>query len=271
MAAPFLKNVPTEREALLRSLLRGGAEIVAVDGNGLVAIGKPAGLLSHPNGPDVSGRRTPIAAPYDPVERAYRPPGGPPIYLLNRLDSATAGLLLLALEQPVARAVRESFRRCTVRKVYWAFAFAGRRLVKELWIDRLKKARDGERLRAAAGDREARTEVFLREMRSIGEFSLALLELRPITGRTHQLRYQCGRRQFPIVGDRTYGDFPLNRRAAEELSVRTLQLHSAEISLTYEVDGVSHGFSARSPALEDFLDWTKFSPKIFPAKLVKEG
>jgi 23S rRNA-/tRNA-specific pseudouridylate synthase len=228
-----------------------------MDGRGLIAIEKPAGLLSHPNGPGVD-RRAPIAAPYDPAKRAYLP-GRQTIYLLNRLDSATGGLLLLALNRPVARAVRESFRRRMVRKVYWAFAFAGRSFVREIWKDRLDTKRVGERLRTADGNREAHTEAFMREMRPIREFPLALLELHPITGRTHQLRYQCGRRQCPIVGDRIYGDFTLNRLAAKKLSVQGLQLHSAEITLTYELDGVSHSFSAHSSATENFLNWAKFA------------
>jgi 23S rRNA-/tRNA-specific pseudouridylate synthase len=251
------KNGEGGQIALLRSLLQGGTSVVNTDSRGLIAIEKPAGLLSHPNGPAVH-RRAPIAAPYDPTERVYVLDGGP-VYLLNRLDSATGGVLLLATNRPLARAVRESFRRRLVRKVYWAFSFAGRRFDRELWKDRLSTERIGERLRTTGGDQEAHTEAFLREVRPVDEFSLALLELHPITGRTHQLRYQCGRRQFPIMGDRTYGDFALNHLAAKKLFVRELQLHAAEITLTYELNGVSHAFAAHSPATESFLRWAKFA------------
>lgn len=57
--------------------------------------------------------------------------------------------------------------------------------------------------------------------------AMALLELRPGTGRTHQLRIQCANRGLPIVGDRTYGDFTKNRNS----KVESLFLHAESIEL----------------------------------------
>jgi len=58
---------------------------------------------------------------------------------------------------------------------------------------------------------------------------MALLELRPTTGRTHQLRIQCANRGVPIVGDRTYGEFKKNR----ELKDQSLRLHSESIECLF--------------------------------------
>ena len=54
---------------------------------------------------------------------------------------------------------------------------------------------------------------------------MALLELQPKTGRTHQLRIQCANRGLPIVGDRTYGDFQRNKALKGE----ALFLHSESV------------------------------------------
>ena len=59
---------------------------------------------------------------------------------------------------------------------------------------------------------------------------MALLELQPKTGRTHQLRIQCANRGLPIVGDRTYGDFSKNRL----LQDMDLLLHSESIELSFK-------------------------------------
>jgi 23S rRNA-/tRNA-specific pseudouridylate synthase len=60
---------------------------------------------------------------------------------------------------------------------------------------------------------------------------LALLQLEPATGRSHQLRVQCARRHLPIVGDATYGDFRANRDYARHSGQKRLFLHSHETSL----------------------------------------
>ena len=60
---------------------------------------------------------------------------------------------------------------------------------------------------------------------------MALLELKPTTGRTHQLRIQCANRGIPIVGDRTYGDFQKNRDFQND----RLFLHAEEVGLSFGV------------------------------------
>ena len=60
---------------------------------------------------------------------------------------------------------------------------------------------------------------------------MALLELQPKTGRTHQLRIQCANRGLPIVGDRTYGDFQKNKEWGKGGTAERLCLHAKTISL----------------------------------------
>jgi tRNA pseudouridine65 synthase len=76
---------------------------------------------------------------------------------------------------------------------------------------------------------ETHVSIKNRKHTKIGE--LLLLEMNPKTGRTHQLRVQCAKRKIPILGDRTYGDFSLNRKFSQSFRDSRLFLHSASIMI----------------------------------------
>jgi 23S rRNA-/tRNA-specific pseudouridylate synthase len=84
-------------------------------------------------------------------------------------------------------------------------------------------------------------------------FSTSLVKLEPRTGRSHQLRVQCAKRQLPIIGDQTYGNFALNREFAKLHQTKRLFLHSLETSFTYEFAGKNHAFKATAPLPREFL------------------
>ena len=252
----------------LRSKLHPGVTIVSFCESGLVAVEKPRGILSHPNG-KIADHRAIIFAPYDNARRAYVPVPGdrsPPIYLVNRLDSATGGLILLATSAATAAKAREAFRRREVQKTYYAVVFGGHNFRGGRWRDRIRTERRENRLRTDGGSgaaMEALCDAMLVEQRDFGGIDLAILELHPITGLTHQLRYQCASRSMAVVGDRTYGNFHLNRRVAKELAVKGLQLHSAEIAFPSGTFIDGRQFHARSTELDAFVDWRRFYDKFF--------
>ena len=66
---------------------------------------------------------------------------------------------------------------------------------------------------------------------------LALLRLSPKTGRTHQLRVQCAKRKLPIIGDRTYGNFQLNRKYAKQFKCDRLFLHATKLKVKISQKG----------------------------------
>ena len=98
-----------------------------------------------------------------------------------------------------------------------------------IWRDRIEVKKEGGKARGKAAGvgvwAETKMRVRKKFQRKCGP--MALLELRPTTGRTHQLRIQCANRGMPIVGDRTYGDFTKNRNSKAE----SLFLHSEAIEL----------------------------------------
>lgn len=227
-----------------------GARVLKVDEGGLLAVEKPTGVMSHPNRRQDEGKAL-LRAPYDGGEQAYvlGEGGGPArrVWLLNRLDSATSGIVLLALDKAVAAAVLGAFAEKQVEKIYQALVFGAPLRKESFWKDRLRVAKSGGRLRAEAGKGGLGAETRVLGARRVSDRPpVSLLTLSPITGRTHQLRIQASKRQLPIVGDRTYGDFAMNKAAAQRWGIRRLCLHCVETKVVYLLGSEERRFAART-------------------------
>jgi tRNA pseudouridine65 synthase len=232
-------------------------EIVQSHEAGLIALNKPAGVLSHPNKRGEENRSL-LQANYtqsgeyyawqDSAGRQQR------AWLLNRLDSATSGVVLLALDQELAANIRALFKSKRIQKYYTALVFGrpvGRR---DIWHDRIAVQKSGGQIRSA-GRGNIPVEAAMQLLKSITTTSppLSLIQLEPRTGRSHQLRVQCAQRHLPIVGDATYGDFRLNREFSKATSNKRLFLHSARTSFDFEWQGRTHRFKAEAPISTEFL------------------
>lgn len=235
-----------------------GVVLLTADENGLAALGKPAGVLSHPNEPKDQPRSL-LTVHYDAVEECYRwkaDDADEPLclWLLNRLDSATSGVILVAKDRILAKEVRAQFKRKQVRKIYQALVFGRPAKPLEIWRDRLAVQKKGGQIRtsATAGHVPAESQMRVIRTRGIGSDALALIQLEPRTGRSHQLRVQCAKRNLPIVGDQTYGDFRRNREFAKRTGEKRMFLHSLETRFDYEWRGRSHAFGARAELPDAF-------------------
>lgn len=225
------------------------------DANGLAAFNKPAGLLSHPN-ESKDEVRSLLTGRYDKVAQSFNwtAADGTPrrLWLLNRLDSATSGVILTAASEKVALAVREHYAKKQVNKTYQALVFGRPHKNFEHWRDQVAVKKSHGRIRTATiGNVPAETR-FLLIKHTQKTFSTSLVKLEPRTGRSHQLRVQCAKRQLPIIGDQTYGNFTLNREFAKMHQTKRLFLHSLETSFTYEFAGQSHNFKAAAPLPREF-------------------
>jgi len=218
--------------------------LLARDPNGLIAFNKPAGVLSHPNR-SADERRSLLQARYveDGEYFEWSSTAGMGaathrLWLLNRLDSATSGVILAATTAELASEIRAHFKRKQIKKVYHALVFGTPRQPAEQWRDRLAIEKRGGHIRTAvsAGHVPAESEMTVVRTNE-GDPRLTLIQLEPRTGRSHQLRVQCAKRQLPIVGDQTYGDFARNRAFAKATGEKRLFLHSQETSFEYAFRG----------------------------------
>ena len=216
-----------------------------------MAVEKPTGVLSHPNSKNDLGKAL-MATAYDDEIQGYRLESSIGeiswVYLLNRLDSATSGLLLMTTNAFVKTEVLKAFEKKQVRKVYAALVFGFARRGPPVWKDRLTVKKDQGGLRASTGSGLTAETRLLTAKPIPGMPALSLLSLMPLTGRTHQLRIQASKRGMPIVGDRTYGDFQKNKSIARSRGINRLCLHCVETEVEYVVDGKAFRFVAKSKA-----------------------
>jgi 23S rRNA pseudouridine955/2504/2580 synthase len=232
-----------------------GVRLLVRDENGLAAFDKPAGVLSHPNGSEDEPRAL-LTCRYDKVAQCFtwRAADGSTrqLWLLNRLDSATSGVILTAGGEKLALAVRAHYAKKQVNKVYQALVFGKPQMNFEMWRDLLAvKKGHGQVRTSIIGNVPAETRFQLIK-HTQKAFSTSLIRLEPRTGRSHQLRVQCAKRHLPIIGDQTYGNFPLNRSFAKTHQTKRLFLHSLETGFTYEFAGRKFAFQAVAPLPREF-------------------
>ncbi|MFN3233732.1 MAG: RluA family pseudouridine synthase [Alphaproteobacteria bacterium] len=161
----------------------------------VIAINKPAGLAVQ------GGSKT--SRHLDGMLDALRLGAKERPRLVHRLDKDTSGVLLLARSRKAASALAEAFKDRRTEKTYWALV-RGVPRPREGEITSLldKSGEDIELVRPDMKGRKAITEYAVIDQ--AGQQS-AWLALRPVTGRTHQLRVHCAQLGTPIVGDGKYG------------------------------------------------------------------
>ena len=190
-------------------------EVIYEDSDVLV-LDKPAGLLSMAKGE------------YCP-EKTLEDFG----LLVHRLDRDTSGVVILAKNPEVQSFLRKQFQDRKTHKTYFAIV-SGRPKLDEARID-LPIARDLKRPTTFRVDPNGKeSETFYKVIKSDDKHSL--VELRPTTGRTHQLRVHMKYLGHPIIGDPVYGEEPADR----------LYLHAGSLEITLP-GGKRTTFKAKLP------------------------
>lgn len=230
-------------------------KLIQKDDNGLAAFDKPAGMLSHPNEPRDEPRAM-LTCPYDATGEFFSWRDADNVerrlWLLNRLDSATSGVILVAASQVLADIIKLQFTKKQVKKVYNALVFGKPALRMQVWRDMLAVQRKGGKVRTSAVGNVPSVTQMIFVKAAMGAHTTSLLRLEPQTGRSHQLRVQCAQRHLPIVGDQNYGNFNLNKSFAKATQNKRLFLHSLDTSFGYELGGQAFRFKAHAPLPQEF-------------------
>ena len=197
---------------------------LAHEDEALLVVDKPAGVAVH-GGSGVS---------YGVIEslRASRPQAKY-LELAHRLDRDTSGLLIVARKRGALVELHRMLREGEVEKVYLALAKGGWEGGPRELRESLHKYVDakGER-RVAVREDGMKAVTRVRALKKSADFSL--LEVRLLTGRTHQIRVHLAHAGHPVLGDGKYGDFELNRRLEKE-GVRRLFLHASRLAFIHPV------------------------------------
>lgn len=194
-------------------------DMILFEDRDLMVLNKPFGLAVQ--GGSGTTRHIDGMLASMPNERGDRP------VLVHRLDRDTSGVLLVAKTRSVAADLGEIFRSRQARKIYWALVEGVPKPAQGRISLYLAKGPGMEDARAARNDAQARGKLEKMRVAQHGEDDarhsvtyyaivdkvasrLAWLSLKPITGRTHQLRAHAEAIGHPIVGDPKYGAKPVN-------------------------------------------------------------
>jgi len=217
----------------------------------LVAIAKPAGLLVHRSDIDRHEKRYALQALRDQIGRR--------VYPLHRLDKPTSGLLLFALNSETAALIRLQFDEGRVGKTYHALVRG--HTPAELDIDHPLKEiaafkHQTEKARAKPA-KPARTRLETEQRFELpfsdGRFPTrrySLVQLKPETGRKHQLRRHMKHISHPIVGDVKYGKGEHNRFFREQFKCSGLLL--AATKMTFQHPATGRTLNLDCPVQDDF-------------------
>lgn len=266
----FIDTIPFARDC----------NILAFDECGLVAILKKAGRASHPNTPKgvIKGKGKPlipmVMARYNLKEEYYsweipneNDPDADPkkarLYLINRLDSPTSGIILAATTKEVADAAKAAFLNKTVKKTYHAICVGMATQKYGKWLDRIKEYKGNNFVRGKT-DNSGQLAVcsFYIEALDKNGAGLSLIRLEPETGLTHQLRIQCSQHKMPILGDATYGNFQANKRFKKLAKVNRLFLHCSKTEIDIQLGDKKIHFSAETPLPNSFATLMEYNPQI---------
>jgi 23S rRNA pseudouridine1911/1915/1917 synthase len=204
----------------------------------VLVVNKPAGMVVHPSAGHDRGTLVHAALGHDPDMAGISGEGRPGI--VHRLDKDTSGIILLAKDEKTLHMLQEQFKNRTIDKTYIAL------------VDRHPPTPTG-RIDAAIGrDPSHRQRMAIlpedkgrsavSEYRTLQTFKdHTLVEVHPLTGRTHQIRLHLALVGCPIAGDTIYG----YRKSS--IDIQRHFLHAARLSVRLPGEKIPRTFEAPLP------------------------
>lgn len=210
---------------------------VLYEDNHCLAVVKPAGMLTMG---DATGDRAldDLAKAY--LAQKYAKPGAVFLGIVQRLDRPVSGVVLFARTSKAAGRLAEQFRTRAVEKCYRAVVTGTVTAETGTLHDWLMKDEATNRSWRTAPHAPGSRECRLSYQRLASAQGRTLLEIRPETGRSHQIRVQLAGAGWPIIGDAKYG----NR---EPFSDGAIALHALTLAFNHPTRGERIAVTAPCP------------------------
>jgi len=200
----------------------------------LVAINKPSGLLVHKSMIDRHEIYFAMKILRDQIEQW--------VYPIHRLDKPTSGVLLFALDSETAKIMSEQFKAHTIEKTYIAVVRGyapDEGVIKHALTEKLDKIADKDASKVKEGQEAITAFKKLDEVEldfSVGRYDktrYSLVELKPKTGRKHQLRRHMKHINHHMLGDTKYGRGEHNKFIRKRYNMHRLLLHAKSLEVRH--------------------------------------
>ncbi len=212
----------------------------------VMVINKPAGMVVHPAAGHSTGTLVHAALAHAPEMEGINGEQRPGI--VHRLDKDTSGLILIAKNDTAHRWLQDQFKDREVRKVYLALVDSAPPTPTGRVEAPIGRDSGNRKRMAVVPPRKGRDSVTEYETLEVFE-EHTLLEVHPLTGRTHQIRIHMAFLGCPITGDTLYG----HRKPT--LPIKRHFLHAARLTVTLPGEDAPRTFEAPLPEeLQKALD-----------------
>jgi len=222
---------------------------IVFENDDLLVVNKPAGMVVHPSPGHDRGTLVHAAIGHVPELEGIGGEERPGI--VHRLDKETSGLIVVAKNEQAHRWLQDQFRTRAVEKIYLALV-DGRPPTPTGRVDApIGRNTTHRKLMAVVPAEKGREAIS--EYRTVESFPAhTLLEVHPLTGRTHQIRVHMAFLGVPVAGDTVYG------KHKPSLDLDRHFLHAYKLKITLPGEKVPRVFEAALPAeLERILAWLR--------------
>jgi 23S rRNA pseudouridine1911/1915/1917 synthase len=204
---------------------------ILFEDNHCLAVAKPAPLLTQgvPPAPNLEA----MVKHY--LKEKYQKPGKVYLGIPHRLDRPVSGAIVFARNTKAAQRLADQFRDRQVEKIYWAAVEGNVEPDEGTWEDWLRKVKAEARTERAEPESAGARKAVLRYRRLGGVSGTSLLELRPETGRMHQIRAQAAWRGWPVLGDVQYDSTRSFGPPAELPRDRIIALHARSLMFLHPI------------------------------------
>lgn len=211
---------------------------IIFENDDLIVVNKPAGMVVHPAAGHSSGTLVHAALAHAPEMEGVGGVQRPGI--VHRLDKDTSGIILLAKNDHTHHFLQDQFRDRVVKKVYLALVDGHPPTSKGRVEAAIGRDRTQRKRMAVTPDHKGRQAVS--KYHTLENFpNHTLLEVHPLTGRTHQIRVHMAFLKCPIVGDTIYG------RRKSSLPLKRHFLHAQRLSIMIPGEPEPRTFEAPLP------------------------
>jgi 23S rRNA pseudouridine955/2504/2580 synthase len=240
---PLHRPSPTEPAPVPRYWAQQISQRIIYEDDRLLVINKPSGLAVH-GGSGLSFGLIESLRQLRPDDRYLE--------LVHRLDRDTSGVIMIARRPAILRELHRQLREDKIDKRYMA-------LVAGSWPKSLRIV-DAPLEKNVLQSGERMVRVAKEGKRSITEFSIqerlpgvTLIEAKPITGRTHQIRVHARHAGYPLLGDAKYSD-ERTTSVCQSLGLQRLFLHARSLRISLPETGPLNLEAPLDPDLESILD-----------------